>query len=77
MAMENYSIKTVNGDFLYGHKWIINNAKANLVIVTGMAEALYRYDEFAKFLNDNYGKDYHIVPMLEIMDEGIEFPDED
>lgn len=27
---------------------------------------------FAKYLNENYNKDYHIVPMLEIMDECLQ-----
>lgn len=51
--MEKYSFKTVSGDLLKGHIWKIDNAKANIVIVTGMEEHSARYDDFAMFLNKN------------------------
>lgn len=53
MSMEKFSIKTVNGDVLRGHIWNTENAKANLVVVTGMEEHSSRYDDFANFLNKN------------------------
>jgi alpha-beta hydrolase superfamily lysophospholipase len=37
----------------YGLTWKIENPKANVIIMTGMEEHSSRYDEFAKFLNDN------------------------
>ena len=51
--MENYSFKTVSGDTLKGHCWKIDNAKSNLIIVTGMEEHSIRYDDFAMFFNKN------------------------
>jgi hypothetical protein len=53
MAKELMSIKTINGDELFGYKWLTQKAKANLVIVTGMEEYAARYDGFATFMNEN------------------------
>lgn len=50
--MENYSIKTINGDLLKGRSWKAQNPKANLIIVTGMEEHSSRYNDFALFLNN-------------------------
>lgn len=38
---------------IYGKNWKVENPKANVIIITGMEEHSGRYDEFAKFLNDN------------------------
>lgn len=38
---------------LYGHKWEINNPKAIIVLITGMAEHSARYNKFSSFLNKN------------------------
>lgn len=47
---------------LHGFCWQIDEAKANVIIVTGMEEYVRRYDVFAKFLNDHqfsvYGLDF-------------------
>lgn len=53
MSKELMSLKTVNGDELFGYKWIANGAIGNVVILTGMEEYAARYDEFALFLNAN------------------------
>lgn len=53
MAAEKYVFETVNGDYLKGHYWKADKPKANLVIVTGMEEHSYRYNDFASFMNDN------------------------
>lgn len=49
---KDYQIKT-NGKILKGCCWPLQESKANVVIVTGMVEASYRYDEFAHFLNEH------------------------
>ena len=53
MAAEHYIYKTVNGDELKGFIWKADKAKANLVIVTGMEEHSFRYNDFALFMNKN------------------------
>ena len=53
MAAEKYLFKTVNGDTLKGFSWKADKAKANLVIVTGMEEHSFRYNDFALFMNKN------------------------
>lgn len=59
----DYSLFNSFGDALRGHHWMINNPKANVIIVTGMQEHSNRYDEFAEFLNKNgfnvYCLDYY------------------
>ena len=40
-----------------GYAWTIKEPKANVIIVTGMAEHALRYDEFAEFLNKH---DYNV-----------------
>ncbi|MCF0117862.1 MAG: alpha/beta fold hydrolase [Bacilli bacterium] len=50
---KNFELKLKSGQLLKGCKWEISSPKAQLVIVTGMAESSYRYDEFASFLNKN------------------------
>lgn len=53
MAAEKYVFETVNGDYLKGHYWKADKPKANLIIVTGMEEHSYRYNDFALFMNGN------------------------
>ena len=53
MERKSISIKTVNGDHLYGFAWECEKPEGVVVIATGMEEASYRYDDFAKFLNKN------------------------
>ena len=36
-----------------GYAWTIKEPKANVIIVTGMAETAIRYDDFANFLNEH------------------------
>ncbi|RRC96078.1 alpha/beta hydrolase, partial [Prevotella sp. OH937_COT-195] len=38
---------------LYGKINTVNNLKANVIIVHGLAEYMDRYDELTTFLNDN------------------------
>ena len=40
-----------------GYAWTIKEPKANVIIVTGMAEHALRYDDFAEFLNKH---DYNV-----------------
>ena len=40
-----FSIKLKNGDVLYGLNWKCDNALANVIIMPGMEEHSYRYDE--------------------------------
>ena len=53
MARKQISIKTVNGDSLFGFAWEVEKPEGVMVIATGMEEASYRYDDFAQFLNKN------------------------
>ena len=53
MERKSISIKTVNEDILRGFAWECVNPDGVVVIATGMEEASYRYDDFAKFLNKN------------------------
>lgn len=53
VIMEKYSFKNVSGDILKGHIWKINKPKGNIIIITGMEEHSGRYDDFARFFNDN------------------------
>ena len=53
MERKPISIKTVNGDILFGYAWESEKPEGVVVIATGMEEASYRYDDFAKFLNKN------------------------
>lgn len=53
MERKTISIKTVNGDSLYGFAWECEKPEGIVVIATGMEECAYRYDDFAKFLNKN------------------------
>lgn len=51
--MINYSFITVNNDVLKGFQWKAENPKGNVIIATGMEEHSGRYDDFARFLNEN------------------------
>ena len=53
MERKQISIKTVNSDILFGFAWESEKPEGVVVIATGMEEASYRYDDFAKFLNKN------------------------
>ena len=48
MERQNISIKTVNGDILFGFAWECEKPEGVVVIATGMEETSYRYDDFAK-----------------------------
>ncbi len=51
-----YQIEIQEGLVLNGLCWPLENSVANVVLVTGMVEASYRYDEFAHFLSEhNFG----------------------
>lgn len=53
--MSRNVIKIVNqaNDTLYGIAWTCKKPKANIMLFTGMQETAERYDDFAKFLNEN------------------------
>ena len=53
MERQSISIKTVNGDHLFGFAWEVEKPEGVVVIATGMEEVSYRYDGFAQFLNKN------------------------
>ena len=64
MAREKV-VQNRNGVDKIGWAWTIKEPKANLIIVTGMAETAIRYDDFAEFMNkhgynvyciDHYGQ---------------------
>ena len=63
MERKTISIKTVNNDTLYGFSWECEKPEGIGIIATGMEECAYRYDNFAKFLNENnynvYSIDYY------------------
>ena len=44
MERQNISIKTVNGDILFGFAWEVEKPEGVVVIATGMEETSYRYD---------------------------------
>ena len=48
-----FDLTLSDGKVMKGCKWLKRGNKKNVVIVTGMAESSYRYDEFALFLNSN------------------------
>ena len=51
--MEKFSITIRCGCIKKGYSWKVDNAKANVVIFSGMEEHVSRYDAFAKYLNKN------------------------
>lgn len=55
MAHSNYELVNRQGMTIYGNKWISEkkNVKGTIVIVHGMSEYSFRYDEFARFLNEH------------------------
>ena len=57
---ENFELVLSTGKTMKGCKWLKKDNKKNLVIVTGMAESSYRYDEFALFLNSK-GYDVYCI----------------
>ena len=66
-----FSVKLKNDDVLYGLNWKCDDALANVIIMPGMEEHSYRYDEFANFLVDNgfnvysldpYGQGLNVLP---------------
>ena len=53
MARDEVSFVNKFGDTMYGYAWTIKEPKGNVIIVTGMEEYALRYDDFAKYLNEN------------------------
>ena len=51
--MQKYEFKNRYGDVRRGVCWEITKPKANIMIFEGMEEHVTRYDDFAKFLNQN------------------------
>lgn len=75
MERKTISIKTVNNDILYGFSWECKSPEGIVIIATGMEECAYRYDDFAKFLNENnynvysidyYGQGENVVGLSEL-----------
>ena len=50
---EEFKYTNQFNDELYGHKWVVKDEEAILLLVTGMAEHSSRYNHFASFLNEN------------------------
>ena len=66
MAHSVFSIIGSHGKEIFGNKWLIegeNSSKGNVIIVHGMGEYSYRYNEFATFLNNN-GYDVYALDHL-------------
>lgn len=52
--MKNHLMVKVTESFnLHGKVWPVSHPIANVVLITGMEEHTSRYDDFARFLNDN------------------------
>ena len=58
-----------NGDILLGLAWTVEEPIANVIIMEGMEEHVSRYDDFAKYLNqekfnvyaiDTYGQGLNV-----------------
>ncbi len=52
MAMEKIEMTCKDGQVLKGNAWVLKEAKANVVLVTGMEEYSARYDGLATYLNE-------------------------
>ena len=50
---EEFKYTNQFNDELHGHKWVVKDEEAILLLVTGMAEHSSRYNHFASFLNEN------------------------
>jgi alpha-beta hydrolase superfamily lysophospholipase len=74
MAHSKYELVVRTGETIYGNKWLCDEteAKATIVIVHGMSEYSFRYDGFARFLNQN-GYD---VFALDHLGHGLNCPDQ-
>ena len=72
MAHEVLKITNRNGESIYGNKWL-NKKSTNkcVVIVHGMSEYSFRYNEFAEFLN----KAGYDVYALDHLGHGLNCPD--
>lgn len=53
MVYTNYELTASDNKKIVCYKWEVNNPVAIVQIVHGMSEHAGRYDEFAKFLNEN------------------------
>lgn len=53
MSYKSTSITSSQNQKLFVHQWPTTIAKAKLIIVHGYAEHSYRYDEFARYLNEH------------------------
>ena len=76
MAHSVFSLIGSDGKEVFGNKWIredSSSTKGNVIIVHGMGEYSFRYNEFALFLNDN-GYD---VYALDHLGHGLNCPDGD
>ena len=65
MAHNNFSIIGCHGKEVFGNKWVCDKgeSKGNVIIVHGMGEYSYRYNEFAQYLNEN-GYDVYALDHL-------------
>ena len=73
MKREVIKLKNDFEDTLYGIAWTCNKPKANVMIFTGMQETASRYDDFAKFLNENH----YDVYCLDHYGQGLNIKDGD
>ena len=76
MAHNVFSIIGSNQKEVFGNKWIREDSKTtkgNVVIVHGMSEYSYRYNEFAQFLND---KGYDVYA-LDHLGHGLNCPNKE
>ena len=68
---QKIKIISKNEDVLFGLAWTVKDPIANVIIMEGMEEHAYRYDEFAQYLNkenfnvyaiDTYGQGLNVLP---------------
>lgn len=71
MTYKSSSITSSKGLKLYVHHWPAVIPKATMIIVHGYAEHGYRYDEFAKFLNEHQIEVYAYDQMGYGQSEGL------
>jgi len=55
-----FDVVLPSGEALKGYFWVSQNPKKNLVLLTGMNEYAFRYDDLARFLNKN-GIDVYVL----------------
>ena len=71
--MEVFEITLASGEIVKGAKWLIKEAKANYVFITGMQEYATRYERMANYFNEKGIN----VWILDHFGQGLNAPTED